>query len=178
MARARVGRDRRAGCRLGRPEGQRHGGQNIAHNPCTHRWARDMPDTLIPPSTPWRCVMRGRPDPPPGHRAVPIHLTTSFVFDSSEHAASLFNAERSGHVYSRISNPTNAVLEERVAALEGGSGAIAVPADRRPCTWPWPLLAGAGHHVVASSALVWRLAQPAAIHAQALRHRDHLRAAQ
>ena len=61
------------------------------------------------------------PDPATGARAVPIHLTTSFVFESSEHAASLFNMERSGHVYSRISNPTNAVLEERVAALEGGS---------------------------------------------------------
>ena len=60
------------------------------------------------------------PDPATGARAVPIHLTTSFVFESSEHAASLFNLERAGHVYSRISNPTNAVLEERVAALEGG----------------------------------------------------------
>src|SRR3954470_4665293 len=65
------------------------------------------------------------PDPATGARATPIHLTTSFVFESSEHAASLFNMERSGHVYSRISNPTNAVLEERVAALEGGAGAIA-----------------------------------------------------
>ena len=60
------------------------------------------------------------PDPATGARAVPIHLTTSFVFESSEQAASLFNLERSGYVYSRISNPTNAVLEERVAALEGG----------------------------------------------------------
>ena len=65
------------------------------------------------------------PDPATGARAVPIHLTTSFVFESTEHAASLFNLERSGHVYSRISNPTNAVLEERLAALEGGVGAIA-----------------------------------------------------
>src|SRR6187455_490446 len=80
------------------------------------------------------------PDPATGARAVPIHLTTSFVFESSEHAASLFNMERSGHVYSRLSNPTNAVLEERVAALEGGSGAIAT-------------IAGAGSHIVASSAL-------------------------
>ena len=65
------------------------------------------------------------PDPATGARAVPIHLTTSFVFESSDHAASLFNLERAGHVYSRISNPTNAVLEQRVAALEGGIGAIA-----------------------------------------------------
>src|SRR5688500_10468823 len=65
------------------------------------------------------------PDPATGARAVPIHLTTSFVFENSEHAASLFNMERSGHVYSRISNPTNAVLEQRIAALERGGGAIA-----------------------------------------------------
>src|SRR5919202_491534 len=65
------------------------------------------------------------PDPATGARAVPIHLTTSFVFESSDHAAALFNLERSGHVYSRISNPTTAVLEQRVAALENGIGAIA-----------------------------------------------------
>ena len=65
-----------------------------------------------------------QPDPATGARAVPIHLTTSFVFESSDHAASLFNLERPGHVYSRISNPTNAVLEQRVSALEGGVGAI------------------------------------------------------
>ena len=60
-----------------------------------------------------------------GSRAVPIHLTTSFVFESSDQAAALFNLERAGHVYSRISNPTNAVFEQRVSALEGGIGAIA-----------------------------------------------------
>jgi O-acetylhomoserine (thiol)-lyase len=65
------------------------------------------------------------PDPATGARAVPIHLTTSFVFESSDHAAALFNLERAGHVYSRISNPTNAVFEQRMAALEGGIGAIA-----------------------------------------------------
>jgi O-acetylhomoserine (thiol)-lyase len=65
------------------------------------------------------------PDPSTGARAVPIHLSTSFVFESSDHAAALFNLERAGHVYSRISNPTNAVLEQRIAALEGGIGAIA-----------------------------------------------------
>ena len=65
------------------------------------------------------------PDPTTGARAVPLHLTTSFVFESSDQAAALFNLERAGHVYSRISNPTTAVLEQRVAALEGGIGAIA-----------------------------------------------------
>ena len=67
-----------------------------------------------------------QPDPATGARATPIHLTTSFVFESSDHAAALFNMERPGHVYSRLSNPTNAVLEQRVAALEGGAAACAV----------------------------------------------------
>ena len=93
------------------------------------------------------------PDPTTGARAVPIHLTTSFVFQSSEHAASLFNMERSGHVYSRISNPTNAVLEERVAALEGGSGAIATASGQAALFLAIATLAGAGSHVVASTAL-------------------------
>ena len=65
-----------------------------------------------------------RSDPATTAVAVPIYQTTSFVFRDTGHAASLFNLERAGHVYSRISNPTNAVLEQRVAALEGGIGAI------------------------------------------------------
>jgi len=93
------------------------------------------------------------PDPTTGARALPIYLTTSFVFDSSEHAASLFNMERSGHVYSRISNPTNAVLEERVAALEGGAGAIATASGQAALHLAITTLAGAGSHIVSSSAL-------------------------
>ena len=93
------------------------------------------------------------PDPATGARAVPIHLTTSFVFESSEHAASLFNMERSGHVYSRLSNPTNAVLEERVAALEGGSGAIATASGQAALHLAIATIAGTGSHIVASSAL-------------------------
>ncbi|MFT3665349.1 O-acetylhomoserine aminocarboxypropyltransferase [Piscinibacter sp.] len=93
------------------------------------------------------------PDPATGARAVPIHLSTSFVFESSEQAASLFNLERSGHVYSRISNPTNAVLEERVAALEGGVGAIATASGQAALHLAIATLAGAGAHIVASSAL-------------------------
>jgi O-acetylhomoserine (thiol)-lyase len=93
------------------------------------------------------------PDPATGARAVPIVLSTSFVFDSSEHAASLFNMERPGHVYSRISNPTNAVLEERVAALEGGSGAIATASGQAALHLAICTIAGAGSHIVASSAL-------------------------
>jgi len=93
------------------------------------------------------------PDPATGARAVPIHLSTSFVFENSEHAASLFNMERAGHVYSRISNPTNAVLEERVAALEGGVGAIATASGQAALHLAVATLAGAGSHLVASSAL-------------------------
>jgi O-acetylhomoserine (thiol)-lyase len=88
-----------------------------------------------------------------GARAVPIHLTTSFVFESSDHAASLFNLERAGHVYSRISNPTNAVFEQRMAALEGGIGAIAVASGQAALHLSVATLMGAGSHIVASTAL-------------------------
>lgn len=93
------------------------------------------------------------PDPSTGARATPIHLTTSFVFESSEHAASLFNMERAGHVYSRISNPTTAVFEERVAALEGGVGAIATASGQAALHLAVATIAGAGSHIVASAAL-------------------------
>ena len=93
------------------------------------------------------------PDPTTGARAVPIHLTTSFVFESSDHAASLFNLERSGHVYSRISNPTNAVLEQRVAALEGGIGALTTASGQAALHLAIATLMGAGSHIVASTAL-------------------------
>jgi O-acetylhomoserine (thiol)-lyase len=93
------------------------------------------------------------PDPATGARAVPIHLTTSFVFESSDHAAALFNLERSGHVYSRISNPTNAVLEQRVAALEGGIGAISTASGQAALHLAIATLMGSGSHIVASTAL-------------------------
>jgi len=93
------------------------------------------------------------PDPVTGARAVPIHLTTSFVFESSEHAAALFNLERAGHVYSRISNPTNAVLEQRVSALEGGIGAITTASGQAALHLCIATLMGAGAHIVASTAL-------------------------
>ena len=93
------------------------------------------------------------PDPATGARATPIHLSTSFVFQDSDHAASLFNMERAGHVYSRISNPTNAVFEERMAALEGGVGAIATASGQAALHLAICTLAGAGSHIVSSSAL-------------------------
>ncbi len=93
------------------------------------------------------------PDPSTGARAVPIHLTTSFVFESSDHAAALFNLERAGHVYSRISNPTNAVLEQRVAALEGGIGAVTTASGQAALHLAIVTILGAGAHIVASTAL-------------------------
>ncbi|GIX23816.1 MULTISPECIES: O-acetylhomoserine aminocarboxypropyltransferase [Caldimonas] len=93
------------------------------------------------------------PDPTTGARAVPIYLSTSFVFDDCDHAAALFNMERAGHVYSRISNPTTAVLEERMAALEGGVGAIATASGQAALHLAVATLMGAGSHIVASSSL-------------------------
>lgn len=94
-----------------------------------------------------------RPDPATGARAVPIYASTSFCFDDSDHAASLFNMERAGHVYSRISNPTVAVLEERIAALEKGVGAIATASGQAALHLAIATLMGAGAHIVASRAL-------------------------
>jgi len=93
------------------------------------------------------------PDPATGSRAVPIYQTTSYVFRDTEHAASLFNMERAGHVYSRISNPTVAVLEERMAALEGGVGAIATASGQAALHLAVATLMGAGGHIVASNSL-------------------------
>ena len=92
-------------------------------------------------------------DPTTGARAVPIYQTTSYVFRDTAHAASLFNMERAGHVYSRISNPTVAVLEERIAALEGGVGAIATASGQAALHLAVATLMDAGSHVVASAAL-------------------------
>ena len=94
-----------------------------------------------------------QPDPTTGARATPIYQTTSFVFRDTDHAASLFNMERAGHVYSRISNPTNAVLEERIAALEGGIGAIATASGQAALHLAVATIAGAGSHIVASRSL-------------------------
>jgi O-acetylhomoserine (thiol)-lyase len=92
-----------------------------------------------------------RPDPTTGARAVPIYQTTSYVFDSTEHAAGLFNLERAGHIYSRISNPTVSVLEERISALEGGVGAVATASGQAALHLAIATLMGAGGHIVSSS---------------------------
>jgi len=94
-----------------------------------------------------------RPDPATGARATPIYQSASFVFDDSDHAAALFDMARPGHVYSRISNPTCAVLEERIAALEGGVGGIATASGQAALHLALVTLLSAGSHIVASRAL-------------------------
>jgi len=94
-----------------------------------------------------------RPDPATGARATPIYQSASFVFRDTDHAAALFNMERAGYVYSRISNPTCAVLEERISALEGGVGAIAVASGQAALHLAIATLMGAGSHIVASRSL-------------------------
>ncbi len=93
------------------------------------------------------------PDPRTGARAVPIYQTASYVFRDSEHAASLFNMERPGHAYSRLSNPTVSVLEERVAALEEGVGGIATASGQAALHLAIATLMDAGSHIVSSSAI-------------------------
>ena len=94
-----------------------------------------------------------KPDDEFGSRSQPIYFTTSYVFKDTDQAASLFNMERGGHVYSRISNPTNSVLEERIAALENGVGAIATASGQAALHLAIATLMGAGSHIVSSRSL-------------------------
>ena len=91
------------------------------------------------------------PDDRFGSRAVPIHQTTSYVFQDTEHAAALFNLEVGGHIYARISNPTVAVLEQRLAALEGGIGAVATSSGMAALFLTVLALCSAGDHIVSSA---------------------------
>jgi len=94
-----------------------------------------------------------QPDPVTGARAVPIYQTTSYVFRDTDHAAALFNLERAGHIYSRISNPTVSVLEERVAALEHGVGATATASGHAALHLAIATLMGQGGHIVSARSL-------------------------
>ncbi len=93
------------------------------------------------------------PDSATRARATPIYQTASYVFQDAEHAASIFNIERTGHVYSRISNPTNAVLEERMSALEGGVGAIATASGQAAFHLALATLVSSGSHIVSSQSI-------------------------
>lgn len=95
----------------------------------------------------------GKPDPTTGARATPIYQTAAYCFPDSDYAAALFNMERPGHVYSRLSNPTTGVLEERIAALEGGVGAIATASGQAALQLAIMTIMDTGSHIVASSAL-------------------------
>jgi len=100
------------------------------------------------------CLHAGQiPDPATGARAAPIYQTTSFVFDSAEHAASLFNLQTFGNVYSRISNPTVAMFEERMAAIEGGRSALATATGQAAEMVAILTLCKAGDHIVSASTL-------------------------
>jgi O-acetylhomoserine (thiol)-lyase len=100
------------------------------------------------------CLHAGQiPDPATGARAAPIYQTTSFVFDSAEHAASLFNLQTFGNVYSRISNPTVAVFEERMAAIEGARSALACATGQAAEATALLTLCSGGDHIVSASTL-------------------------
>ena len=94
-----------------------------------------------------------RPDPSTGSRATPIHQTTAYVFEDAEDAASLFALRKYGDIYVRMSNPTVAVFEERMASLEGGLGAVATSSGQSAELLTFAALAGAGDHIVASAQL-------------------------
>jgi O-acetylhomoserine (thiol)-lyase len=110
-----------------------------------------------------------RPDPVTNARATPIYQTTSYVFNSAEHAANLFALAEFGNIYTRIQNPTQDVVEQRVAALEGGTAALMVSsgqaAEHRP--------GRRSHRLVVVH--IWRNLQPVQVHARKARHRCHVR---
>jgi len=93
------------------------------------------------------------PDPTTNSRAVPIYQTSSYVFNSAEHAANLFALKESGNIYTRIMNPTSDVFEQRIADLEGGVGALAVASGHAAQAQAIFTLAGAGDHIVSASTL-------------------------
>ena len=92
-----------------------------------------------------------QPDPSFGSRAVPVYQTTSYVFETVDDAAALFNIEKGGHIYSRMTNPTVAVLEQRIAALEGGVGAICTASGMSALFVTFVSLCSAGDHIVSAS---------------------------
>ncbi len=109
------------------------------------------------------------PTRPRARGPTPIYQTTSFVFDDVDHAASLFGLQAFGNIYTRIGNPTNAVLEERVAALEGGTAALAVASGHAAQLLVFHTLLPPGDEFVAATQALWRLDQPVQPRLQELR---------
>ena len=119
-----------------------------------HPEATDSTETADQPAFATRSLHAGaEPDPATGSRATPIYQTTSYAFEDADHAARLFALEEPGNIYSRIMNPTNSVLEERIADLEGGVGAVATSSGMAALNLATFLLASAGDNIVSSSAL-------------------------
>src|SRR6201990_2529139 len=96
---------------------------------------------------------RAPPDPAPGPRATPIYQTTAFVFEDADHAAALFNLQVFGNIYSRIMNPTNAVLEERIAALDAGRADLTLSSGHAAQIIALHTLMSPGSHIVAARQL-------------------------
>ena len=120
-----------------------------------------MTDPNALPALPRSPIHAGaQPDPTTGARATPIYQTTSFVFDDVDHAASLFGLQAFGNIYTRIGNPTCAVLEERVAALEGGTAALAVASGHAAQFLVLPRADAAGRRIRRVEEALWRLDQP------------------
>ena len=116
-----------------------------------------------------------RPDPTTGARAMPIYQTTSYVFEDTDHAAELFALQRFGNIYTRIMNPTTAAFEERIAALEGGVGALAVATGQAAQFIALATLLGPGDQIVSSSALYGGTLHPVRRSPSAVGHRRRLR---
>ena len=115
------------------------------------------------------------PDSATGARALPIYQTTSYVFNDTAHAANLFALKEFGNIYTRIMNPTQDAVEQRIAALEGGVGALLVSSGQAATTLGLLNIAEAGDHVVASAAPLRRDGQPAEVHVPQARHRGDVR---
>ncbi|MGN7837530.1 O-acetylhomoserine aminocarboxypropyltransferase/cysteine synthase family protein [Stenotrophomonas sp. 22385] len=113
------------------------------------------PDTSLPPWKAETIAVHGgyRPDPTTRAVAVPIYQTVAYAFDDTQHAADLFDLKVTGNIYTRIMNPTTDVLEQRLAALEGGIGALALASGQAAITYAIQTIAEAGDNIVASSAL-------------------------
>ena len=116
-----------------------------------------------------------QPDPTTGSRAVPIHQTTSYVFKSTEHAANLFALKEMGWIYTRLMNPTTDVFEQRMAALDGGIGALALSSGQQAIAVALFNLAHAGGHIVSGGRPVRRHDHAAGPDLQAAGHRRDLR---
>ena len=114
-------------------------------------------------------------DPATKAVAVPIYQTVAFEFDSAEHGAALFNLEVQGNIYTRIGNPTNTVLEKRVAALEGGVDALSVSSGMAAIEYSLINIAEAGNNIVSLPQLVRRHVHPSGAHLSEARNFDPLR---